>query len=721
MNAEPQGVAGAWSRRTFLVGSLGLAAGASVPALRSWARSSSGTLNAWVSIDADGTVTIMSPGSEMGQGTRTAVPLMLAEEMDLDWARVRVVQAPANPRLYGNPGFGGAMLTGASRTTQGYHSPLRLAGVQARLLLQHAAAAHWGVPATDVRADIHAIVHQSSGRRLGYGDIVGLPTMQRPLPTVDASMLKPASAFRLIGKDIPRIDIASKTDGSARFGIDVRLPGMAYALLLRPPVQGEAALEVDDREALASTGVLKVVTVPSGVAIIATSLMAARKARALLAVRWSQSAPARRYSSDAVRLAYAERARDLASSGVDFVRHGDASGALAKASKVLDATYTSEHLAHVCMEPMNGTALVQGERIEIWVPSQSPARCAVALTAAGFKPENWTIHITLLGGGFGRRGEADFPLEVAQVAKALPGTPVKVIWDREDDIRFDKFRPLTAQYLQAGVDDKGMLLALRHRIVAESVYRRASPALFEQTAGKDGVVNEGSEIKYAVNDHWVEYLREQRGVDVGFWRGVGVGYTKFAIETLIDEIAASYSIDPLQYRLRMLQNEQRAQAVLRAVAADARWGRALRAGRALGIAYSDAWNTHIAMVVEVSIEATSRAIRVHEVWAAVDCGIAIQPRNVQAQVEGAVAYGLSAALRERITIQNGRVEQSNLHDYPVLRANEMPLVSTRVVASDQPPGGAGEIGLPPLAPAMANAIAVLTGQRLRSLPLSLAA
>jgi isoquinoline 1-oxidoreductase beta subunit len=725
MNAPREGFDGVLargvSRRAFLVSSgaltLGVAFGSLATARRVFAQSGAFSPNGWVHVGRDGAVTLMSPASEMGQGVMTSMPLLLAEEMDLDWSRCRVEQAPTQPRVFGNPRFGGGMTTGASRTTQGYYEPMRLAGLQARLVMMQAAADKWGVPVGEVVTEPHAVVHRASGRRMSYGDIAAFAQVPAQMPVATKEMLKPASQFRLIGKDVPRVDVPSKTNGTARYGIDVRRAGILYGAVLAAPVQGEKPLEVDDRAARQVPGVKAVVTLPYGVGVVADSYPAAQRAKAALKVKWSETAKARAYDSDKVRGEYLERARTLSDHGVDFVKHGDALKSIAGAARTFTAEYTSEHVAHTCMEPMNCTAQVTGDRIEVWAPSQSPFFIHAALQrVAGFKPENIESHVTLLGGGFGRRVEADYVLDAALLARAADGWPVKVVWSREDDIRRDKFRPLTAQHLTAATDAQGNIVALRHRLVAESIYARAAPPLFQQAGGRDTPVNEGAEIKYAIPDHLVEYMREQRGIDVGFWRAVGPGYTKFAIETLVDEVAKAYNRDPLDYRIAMFAKDARGRAVMEEVARLSSWKQPRPAGRALGVAFSDAWNSYIGMVVEVSVDRATGRPRVHEVWTAVDCGVALQPKNVETQIESGVIYGLSAALAERITIKGGQVQQSNFHDYPILRMAEAPRVTTRVLPTANHPGGIGEVGLPPLAPAMANAIAVLTGKRLRSLP-----
>lgn len=710
------------SRREFLIfsagASFGVAFGVPFGARKARAQTSAFSPNAWMSVATDGTVTIVSPSAEMGQSVKTAMPLLIAEEMDLDWNRVKVVQAPFNPRAYGNPMFGGAMLTGSSRSTRGYYDLMRIAGMQARYVMMVAAARKWGVPALEVSTEPHKVVHKASGRSMGYGEIAAFATPPDDIPEYKKEHLKPASQFRLIGKDLPRVDGPDKVSGKAQYGIDVRMGGILYATVLRAPVQGEKAQSVDDAEAKKVPGVRAVVPMPWGVGVVAESYPAAMKAKAALKVVWSSASKARAYTTEKLVEEYTQRARDLADTGVEHEKIGDPKRAFAAAAKTMTAEYATVNLAHATMEPMNATALVLGDSIEIWAPIQAPGFAFRMLTTdLGFAADKVRINTTLLGGGFGRRIDADYVLDAGFLAKAVPGSPVKVIWSREDDIRNDKFQPLVVQRVAAGLDAGGNLVAFHHRIVSESSLARAFPAVFEKAGGRDVSVCEGAfELRYGIPNRVLEYLREQRGVDVGFWRGVGAGYTKFAIETFVDEIAAAAGRDPVEYRLGLLAGQPRGGAVVEEAARMADWKRK-RSGRALGIAYSDAWHTHVAEVAEVSVDRKSGTIRVHEVWCAVDCGVAIQPKNVEAQIESGVIFGLSAALKEQVTFKGGEPQQSNFHDYPILRMNEAPRVHVKVLQNANAPSGIGEVGLPPIAPAVANAVAMLSGKRLRRLPL----
>jgi isoquinoline 1-oxidoreductase subunit beta len=718
------------SRRSFLVGvgafSVSMTfAGCATSDVKPSQAATNFSPSLWMTIGSDGLVTLVSPVSEFGQGVMTSVPLILAEEMDLDWAQCKVVtavvQAGGNAKVLGNPMFGGAMITGASRTTQGYWEPMRMAGAQARAVLIANAASKWGVPAAQVTTIPHACVHAASGRKLTYGEIAAFATAPTPMPVVDKSQLKKPADFRLIGKNLPRVDGFDKVTGRAKYGIDQRLPGMLYATVLRPPVQGETVVSVDDAAAKAIKGVRNVVRLPYGIAVVADNTWAAMQAKRALKVIWTNTAKARSYSTDKALAEFVARAQNPADNGVAMGTHGDSEAALKSAAKRIEATFTSEHVSHMCLEPMNATAVVRNGKLEIWAPSQAPT-VVIGVSSSpigGFKPEDITVNIPLIGGAFGRRVEADFILDAVLVAKAMPGTPVQVVWTREDDVTGDKLRPMMAQQISAGVDSQGNLVAFKHKMIGESIFGRFAPDALTGAGGKDEPVCEGFEIKYDVTNHLAQYLREQRGVDVGFWRSVGGGYTKFAIESMIDELARNANKDPLEYRLALLAKHPRAQAVLREVAAMAKWdGGKAKGNRALGLAYSDIWNSHCAMIVDVSVNGSN--IVVNEIWSTVDCGVALQPGNIARQIEGSAVWGISAALKEKITIKNGEFQQSNFGDYQVIRANETPRINVKVMPTDNAPGGVGEVGLPTVAPAISNAIASINGKRLRALPLTLA-
>ena len=677
--------------------------------------------NAWVTISADGTVSIISPASEMGQGVMTSMPLLIAEDMDADWSKVRIVQAPADAKNYGNPGFGGAQLTGGSRTTPGYYEKLRLVGAQTRKVILASAADMMKVPVDELTTEPNLVVHKKSGRKLGYGELAKSAKLPDPLPEATKADLKPVHQWRYIGnRKIARVDIESKVNGAAIFGMDVQLPNMLYGAVLRTPVQGEKPVSVDDAAARRMKGIVQIVPLPYGVGIIGETVEVTKKAKDSIKVTWSTGAKARSYTSDKLLEDYRKIAGDPGKKGVDVHKEGDAEAAIAGAAKVLKVDYLTDHVYHATMEPMNATAVVRNDQVEIWAPTQSPSVTqGFGARMAGTTPEKVQVHTTMLGGGFGRKTEADFIIDAVLLAKAVQGKPVKVIWSREDDVQHDKYRPLEAQHIEVGLDAKGNVVGWRHRIVAQSIFARVFPAAFEKGGGQDGSVTEGLEFNYGVPAHHVEYIRQDNGQDVGFWRAVGPGYTKFGVECMVDEIAEARKMDPLALRLELLKAQPRAQKVLHTVAEMAGWTKKRKEkDRALGLAYSDAWGAHCAQIAEISLDRKSGEIRVHNVWCAVDPGVAVQPRNIEAQMMGAITHGASHALYEQINFVNGEVQESNFDNYRVMRMSEAPEIHVKVIPTpENPPTGMGEVGLPPVGPAIANAFARLTGGvRLRRYP-----
>lgn len=709
----------AFSRRGFLIGS---GATAIAVAFGTTSAVAAGPLNvgAFVTIGDDGIVTVTVPASEMGQGTRTALSVILAEDLDADWSKVRAVQAPANAKLYGNPKFNNQQQTVGSYSVTGYYLPMRIAGAQARAVLLANAAAAWKVPVGELTTEPGMVVHAKSNRKIGYGDLAKTATMPDPLPAVTAADLKPQSQFRLIGKDIDRIEGPSKVNGTAQFGIDVQLPDMLYGAILYPEVQHEKPDHIDDAAAKAVKGVVKIVPLPIGVGVIADTVEGAMRAKALLKVTWTKSTPGQSYTQDAVLADYRTIAADWTKPGIDMVKKGDADASLKGAAKVLTAEYFSEHVSHVCMEPLNATVRIDGDKVEVWSGNQAPGVMQIlASIAAGTKPDKVSVHTQLLGGGFGRRSDGDDVFHATLLAKAVAPRPVKMIWSRSDDMQNDKFRPLTAQRVEIGLDAKGDIVGWRHRIVNETYLGRVlPPPVFAKIGKHDVVSGGGGEMSYAVANHRVEWVQASRGVDVGAWRGIAAGYTKFAIETLIDELAAGKKMDPVAYRLEMLKDDPRAAAVVKAVAGMAKWGEKRQPGRAVGLAYSDALHSHTAAAVEISLDEKSGAIKVHQVWAAVDAGVAVQPRNIVAQMKSAMTFGLGAALREQIHIKDGVVQERNFDSYSVMRMADVPPMEVKVISNSSEPTGIGEAGVPVIAPAIANAVAQLSGKRLRHLPMT---
>ena len=677
--------------------------------------------NAWVTIDGGGRVTIMSAPAEMGQGIMTGLPACLAEELDADWSRVRVVQSPARPEIFGNPALRMEMSTYGDYSTQGYYERVRLVGAQARKVLLLNAARVLRVPVAELSTRSGMIVHARSGRRMSYGRIARIARVPEPLPEVTTADLKPRSEWRLIGRALPRVDIPGKVDGSAVYGIDVQRPGMLYGAILYPPVVHERPLTIDDADAKAVPGLVRIVPCAGFVGVVAETVEAAQRGRSALQVSWTATAEARRYDTGVVPEDYRRIAADLGAAGVEMSRRGDAAAAIARSPRVLSREFLCDHVAHTAMEPMNATALVDGDRVEVWLSTQSPsAAMEQAAKAAGTTPDRVTIHSMLIGGGFGRLSDdADAPYEAVLLAKNVPGRPVKLIRSREDDFLNDKFRPLAAQRIDVGLDADGNVQGWRHRIVSASHFARFNPKLYEQLHGQDFVAGLGGDVLYGWPDHLAQFVRAERGWDVGPWRGVSFGYANFAIESVIDEIADLQKSDPVELRLRLLAQQPRAAQVLRTAGAMAGWERARPPGRALGCAFASMSKSYAAAVLEVSLERVSGEIRVHEAWIAVDAGVIVNPNSVTAQLEGATIMGLGPALYEQIDVRNGELAQSNFGAYRPPRMSQAPeAVHVSLIRSDEPPGGVGEIGIALVAPAIGNAVARLTGKWPRSLPMS---
>ena len=680
--------------------------------------------NAWVSIGADNTVTVMIPSAEMGQGVLTSLPLILAEELDADWSRVTTQYAPPNPKVYGNYHrlFNGAMLDAGSLTVPGFWMPLRMGGAQARRVLLDNVARQWGVPLEELSTEPSVVVHAKSGRRISYGEVVKFATVPAEPPKLGEADLKRPSQFRLIGKDMPRVDVPSKVDGSAKYGIDVRLPGMLYASVLESPMEGARAARVNTDEVMKIKGVTRVIPMPFGVAVIGETVQATRNGRRALKVDWDTSgAQAKGFDSAQAKAEYLRHGKDPNAKALEWFSKGDAAGALGGAAKQLSAEYFSEHCYHAQMEPMNCVARVSddGKSAEVWTGTQSNFLCTIA--GAGVlktSPNMITVHQHLLGGGFGRRIAPDAVAQAIALSAATKQT-VKLMLTREDDLAAARPRPMTVQLLKAGLDANGRIVGWHHRMVAENVDAIAAPPRFKATGGKDLIGWRGMEqLYYDIPNMLADGVREERGMRVQPWRGIGAGYTKFAAESFLDEIAQATGKDPLALRLELAKNDPRVSAVLRAAAEMAQWDKPRPKDRALGIAFSDYHDTLTAGVAEVSVDRKSGRIRVHNYWVAADPGIVVQPMHSHAQLESAVVYGLSAALSEELTVKGGAIRESNFHQYRVMRMADMPQIHTKLVVTDNPPTGMGEVGVPSVAPAIANAVFKLTGKRLRQLPMS---
>jgi isoquinoline 1-oxidoreductase beta subunit len=671
----------------------------------------------WLTIAPDGTITIVSPAAEMGQGSFTTLPLIIAEELDADWAKVKpVFPSDWDDKKFGNPGYNYTFQTSASASVTGYFTSLRMAGAQARRVLLEAVAAKWAVPVGELSTEPSVVVHKASGRRIGYGEIAAFAAMPSALPKVTEADLKPTASFRLIGKDIARVDVPLKTKGAAQYGMDVQVPDMVYAAVLQSPYAGGAPLDVDDARARKVPGVTDIVKLPEGVGVVGTTVEGTQRAKGLLKVTWGDATGAHLDSEQALD-DLAAIGRDKSRDGVPYENAGDAKAAMTTAKRVFRGEYRTRYVYHAQMEPMNATASVSadGKSAELWVGTQAATSLlnGVARILQTDRAK-LVLHQQFLGGGFGRRGNHEAMFDAVRLSQAVK-KPVKLVWTREDDIRGGKFRPATAHHIEAGFDDNGKLVAWHHRVVAESVVAYVSG---DPKPRQDRIVMKGSPIpQYPVANKLAEHVIENQGARLSPWRGVGNGHNAFAIESFIDDMAKDFGKDPVAFRLELSDGVPRMQHLLRTVAAMSDWTRK-RDGTALGVGTMVKDDTLAAGVAEVALDRKTGKIKVLNFWAALDAGIAVQPRNLAAQTEGSIVYALGSVLREKITIRDGRVLQSNYSDYEVARMSDVPHIEIKVVSTDNHPTGGGEEGVPLVACAVGNAIAALTGVRLRELPFS---
>ncbi len=666
------------------------------------------TPNAWLTINKDDSVNIRVGSSEMGQGTLTGIAMLIADELDADWSRVSAEHAPAD-KAYTNPILG-RQATGGSTAIRGFWDIVRKAGATGRELLVQAAASQWGVEASECHAGNGTVIHQASGRSLRYGELV---EDAAKLPVPDHVFVKDPDEFVLIGKSVPRLDTPDKVNGKAVFGMDVQLPGLLTATVARCPVMEGRLKGFDASKALAISGVKRVEAISGGVAVIADHFWAAKQGRDALSIEWDKA------GNETLSSANIEaQFKAAVDSGLIERDDGDINQSLAAATKTLEAVYTAPYQAHVCMEPMNATADVRADGCDVYAPTQGQSSTQdTAMRITGLTREQVRVHTTFLGGGFGRRSEQDFITDAVECSKMV-GQPVKVIWTREDDIMHDQYRPATYNLLRGGVDAQGKLVAWEHRIAGPSILARLYPAAVKD--GHDRTSTEGAKnLPYNIANLRVSYAMVNTPVPVGFWRSVGSSQNAFITECFFDELARLAGRDPLQARLELMSEHPRHAGVLKLAAEKAGWGTELPPGRARGIAVAEAFGTYAAQVAEVSIE--KGAVRVHRITCAVDCGMVVNPNSIGAQMEGAIVYGLTAALKGPITIDGGQIQQSNFDDYPLLRLDECPAIDVHIVNSEQYPGGVGEPGVPPTAPAVANAVFALTGQPVRSLPIRLGA
>jgi isoquinoline 1-oxidoreductase subunit beta len=666
--------------------------------------------NAWVRLDETGDVTIHVHKSEMGQGVWTALPMIVAEEMDADWRRVRAARAPTRPEY--------ETATGGSSSVRGSWDALRRAGAATRAMLISAAAKRWSVPEAECSTNAGEVVHGKSGRRIGYGALAREAASLTP-PDAQSLVLKDPRTFRILGKDTKRLDTPDKVTGKARFGIDVKQPGMLVAIVARCPTFGGKVARVDDRKALAVPGVRHVITLdpipgnhPGRVAVLADDTWSAMQGRRALEIEWDFGAQAG-FSSDAMWEDARRRVNDDDAATVNR-QWADTATSRANAVRTVEGTYELPFVAHACMEPMNCTASVTADRVELWLPSQFPEQARrVASQLTKVPIEKVEAHVTFLGGGFGRRAYQDFVMEAVQLSQRV-GRPVKVLYTREDDIQHDLYRPAQLQRFRAQLDAAGRPLTWDNRIVGPSTELWWNPKS-TQPGRREG----GEEPPYDVVTTKNDFVPVASPVPLGAWRAVQNGQNGFCFESFVDECAHAVGMDPVAYRIARLAGKPRQQAVVRLAADKAQWGSPLPKGRGRGVAFFDYDGTYVAEVAEVTVTRHG-GVHVDRVVCAVDCGTMVNPDTVRAQIESAVIWATTAALYGEITIKDGRTVQSNFHDYRVLKMADSPVVEVHLVRNTETPTGMGEPAVPPLAAAIGNAIFAATGQRLRRLPFRLA-
>jgi len=701
----------------FAVGAKGRAAAAVLATERAGK-----AISPWVTIASDGTITIMSPATEMGQGSMTSLPLIIAEELDADWSKVAVVPAPAIEAIYGNPGFQGMMYTAGSNAVTSYYTPLRTFGAQVRKVLLENAARKWGLAVEELTTEPSVVVHVKSGRRLTYAEIAAIAEIPEKAPQIKPDELKSPKNFRLIGKDVMRVDLPGKVNGSARYAIDVQVPNMLYAAVLRAPVEGSVPDKIDDGKAKAVGGVVRIVRMPYGVAVLAETPWAAFEARQKLlqSVSWTRTGTAWGFDSEKGIERFAADAKNPARGATEWSRIGDVRGQMPKAASTFEAEYRCDYAYHAQMEPLNAIASVSptGDSVEIWAGTQSQTTATEApAKLLGIARDKVKLHDMLMGGGFGRRGnrDVDFIIDAVFLSKES-GRPVKVMWTREDDIHNGRFRPISAHALKAGFDQSGKLTSWHHRIAVDRVGAYMDPVRYQMTGGKDFIAMLGADLKgYDVPHQLVEQLYRDTGVRTNPLRGISFLANRFATESFIDEIARKRGIDPVKYHLELLKDAPRAVHAVERVAEMAQWDKQ-RDGRALGFSYLDYSGSQVAGIAEISLNRASGEIKVHNFWCTIDCGVAVQPDNVVAQTESSIVYGLGVALIELITVKDGIVEQNNFYDYHVPRMKDVPAMHIEVIQTDNHPTGAGQMATPLVAPAISSAVAALTGVRLRHTP-----
>ena len=676
--------------------------------------------NAFIRIGTDDIVTVIVNHTEMGQGPFTTVPMLVAEELEADWKNVRFEAAPVDA-VYNHSAYG-MQMTGGSSSTWSEWDRVRKAGAAARMMLIEAAAKIWKAKAAECRAELGQVIYKTNGKKLSFGKLA--EEASKLHPPQDALLkerndfkdisLKDAKDFKIVGKPTKRLDTPQKVNGSAVFGIDVNVPDMLIAVVARPPVFGGKLKSFQADAAKAVPGVKEVIKIDRGVAVVATGFWAAKQGRDKLKIEWDEG-PLADLDSKKQSDEYAALSEKP---GVSAKKSGDAGQALKAAARQVTAVYELPYLAHAPMEPINCTAHVRDDRCEIWTGTQfQTVDRDAAVRETGLKPEQIDLHTTLAGGGFGRRAVADshFVVEAIQISTAVK-KPIKVIWSREDDTRGGYYRPRAAHYLAGGLDKDGKLVAWQQRIVCQSILAGSPFENLIKEGIDDSAVEGARELAYQVPNLQVDWHQAPIGVPMLWWRSVGHSHTAFAIESFIDELAHAAKQDPVDFRRKMLADKPRHLKVLELAAEKGNWGKAMPQGHGRGFAVHESFGSFVAHVVEVSVSKEGK-LKVHRVVGAVDCGPPVNPNLIAAQVEGGAVFGLTAALYDEITFERGRVKQRNFHDYPMLRIHEMPTVETHIVPSTDKMGGIGEPGVPPIAPALANAIFAATGKRIRRLPI----
>jgi isoquinoline 1-oxidoreductase beta subunit len=655
-------------------------------------------LGIWIRIAPDGSTTLIVPSSEMGQGVNTSLSMILAEELEADWQSVKTETAPVNSK-YINPESNSGQMTAGSSSVKGFWNPLRKAGAAVRLMLQKAAAQKWEIPIEECVAKSGYIYRKNSSQKLSYGE---LAEAAGKIHIPSDPPLKNSKDYNLVGKSIKRIDIPSKTNGSAQFGIDVRLPEMMYATIRQSPVFGGEVLSYDEDAAKSIRGVKKVTLIPNGIAVIADNTWRAKRGMEVLNLKF--------HGGKTIGLESQQVQKEL------LKALDDEGKTKIEANQVLDLEYEVPFLAHAPLEPMNCTANVTDNFCEVWVPTQSQGGCMdAAKEITELDEEQIQIHTTYLGGGFGRRGETDFVKQSLILAKAL-GKPIKVTWMREEDMQHDFYRPASMSRFQIGLNKDGFPISWNNQLASPSILKRffAPMAWFNI----DPLSTEGAdEIPYAIEDFNIDYSEVDSGVPVGFWHSVGSSFNAFFTESAIDEAAHLAQQDQFDYRMKLLSGKPRFQKVLEKVMRESKWGRILPKGHGLGISIHKTRGSIAGAVIEVSTDVNGM-LNLNKAWIAIDCGKVINPNTVRAQMEGGFTFGLSATLGEEITLKEGRVEQSNFHDYSILRLKGSPEISVEIIESGNEIGGVGEVAVPLAAPALTNAIFSSSGRRIRSLPLS---